>query len=109
MQLMPATAKRFGVRNPFDPSDNVRGGVRNLRHLLDQYDDNLTLTLAAYNAGEGAVRRHGGVPPYEETRNYIKRVRSIYGTSSTGRPRRQGLPGGIYLSVDRNGRLVYEN
>jgi hypothetical protein len=76
MQLIPATARRFGVSNPFNPMENLNGGARYLRYLLDLYgEDNLHLALAAYNAGEGAVARYGGVPPYAETRNYLVRIR----------------------------------
>jgi soluble lytic murein transglycosylase-like protein len=78
MQLMPDTADRFGVRNIFDPAENVRGGVRYLRHLLDRYNGDPALTLAAYNAGEGAVERYGDVPPYRETIDYVSRVRRMY-------------------------------
>lgn len=74
MQLIPATARRFGVSDAFDPIDNMRGGARYLRYLLDLYGD-YPLALAAYNAGEGAVARYGGVPPYPETRNYLALVK----------------------------------
>lgn len=75
MQLMPATAQRFGVRDPFDPHDNVRGGARYLKALLAQFDGNLQLTLAAYNAGENAVVRYGNrVPPFAETQKYVPKV-----------------------------------
>ncbi len=75
MQLMPATAYRFSVGNSFDPWSNIEGGVRYLRHLLDLFQGNLELALAAYNAGEGAVARYNNtVPPYPETRTYIQRV-----------------------------------
>ncbi len=76
MQLIPETAKDLRVVNPFDPSENIRGGSQYLRQMLDQFDDNLELALAAYNAGPNAVKRHGGVPPYNETLNYIQRVKS---------------------------------
>jgi hypothetical protein len=76
MQLMPATARRMGVRKPFDPRSNVRAGVRYLRELADRYDGRPELVLAAYNAGEGAVQAHGGVPPYRETVEYVKRILS---------------------------------
>jgi soluble lytic murein transglycosylase-like protein len=75
MQLMPATAQRFGVTDPFDPHDNVRGGARYLKALLAQFNGDLTLTLAAYNAGENAVVRHGNrVPPFAETQKYVPKV-----------------------------------
>jgi soluble lytic murein transglycosylase-like protein len=74
MQLMPATAQILGVSDPFDPRENIQGGVRHLRALMDRFDNNLTLALAAYNAGAKAVITHGGVPPYRETRQYVKRV-----------------------------------
>jgi soluble lytic murein transglycosylase-like protein len=75
MQLVPETARRFGVANSFDVVDNMRGGARYLKYLLDLYHGDYPLALAAYNAGEGAVARHGGVPPYPETRNYVRAVR----------------------------------
>ena len=74
MQLIPATARRFGVSDVFDPLENIQGGVKYLRYLLDLYSGDYPLALAAYNAGEGAVARYGGVPPYPETRNYLERV-----------------------------------
>jgi soluble lytic murein transglycosylase len=74
MQLMPATARQHKVGRVFDPRDNIEGGVRHLRLLLDQYNGNVRLALAAYNAGGGAVSRHGGVPPYPETIEYLQRV-----------------------------------
>jgi hypothetical protein len=74
MQLMPATARRFGVSNSFDPIDNVEGGTRYLKFLLDLYNGDSQLALAAYNAGEGAVEKYGSVPPYAETRNYLVQV-----------------------------------
>jgi Transglycosylase SLT domain len=74
MQLIPATASRFGVSDPFDPGQNIRGGVRYLAWLMKRYESNLTLVAAAYNAGEGAVDRNGGVPPYSETQRYVQRV-----------------------------------
>lgn len=85
MQLMPETAKRFGVRNRRDPADNLRGGILYLRHLMLLFDD-LELALAAYNAGEGAVSRYGNrIPPYKETQTYVRRVLAFYRASrSTG-------------------------
>jgi hypothetical protein len=74
MQLIPSTARRFGVRNPFDPKQNIEGGVRYLRFLLDYYKNDYPKTIAAYNAGEGAVDRYQGIPPYAETRSYVYQV-----------------------------------
>ena len=79
MQLMPDTAERFGVADPFDPADNVKGGVRFLRYLLDLFDGDVRLALAAYNAGENAVLSLGRVPPYEETRTYVSKVIRRFG------------------------------
>lgn len=79
MQLMPGTARRYGVTDPFDPTQNVVAGARYLRDLLDAYGENLPLALAAYNAGEKAVDRYGGqVPPYPETRTYVPKVMALY-------------------------------
>jgi soluble lytic murein transglycosylase-like protein len=75
MQLVPGTARRFGVSNVFNPAENIEGGARYLRYLLDLYHNDYRLALAAYNAGEGAVAKHGGVPPYPETVNYLQQVR----------------------------------
>ncbi len=75
MQLMPETAREIGVRNPFDPSDSIYGGSCYLRKMLDSFDLNLDYALAAYNAGPNAVRKYGGIPPFEETQNYVRRVK----------------------------------
>lgn len=74
MQLMPETARRYGVRDIFDPKQNIMGGVRYLRDLLDTFGNNRRLALAAYNAGENSVLRYGGIPPFPETVNYVDRV-----------------------------------
>lgn len=80
MQLMPATIRQFGVTHPFDPAENIRAGVAYLRELLDRYQNNEELALAAYNAGPGAVDNHGqAVPPYRETRNYVAHVNELAG------------------------------
>ncbi len=79
MQLVPATARRFGVTDVFNPADNIRGGARYLKYLLDLYKGDEALALAAYNAGEEAVARYGGVPPFPETQNYVVSVRRQLG------------------------------
>lgn len=85
MQLMPETAVRYGVRNPFDPTENVSGGVRYLAYLLGLYGGDTRRALAAYNAGESAVARYGGVPPFEETRLYVRKgLAAYYSRSSLG-------------------------
>ncbi|MCC7547453.1 MAG: lytic transglycosylase domain-containing protein [Burkholderiales bacterium] len=79
MQLMPGTAERYGVKNPLDPKQNILGGAAYLRDLLTLFGNDMQLALAAYNAGEGAVARHGGrIPPYRETLEYVPKVLSYY-------------------------------
>ncbi len=78
MQLMPATQTRFGVVNPYDPLDNITAGVAYLAWLLEEFSGDIERAVAAYNAGENAVRRHDGVPPYPETREYVRRVNILY-------------------------------
>ncbi len=78
MQLMPSTARSLNVANPFDPAQNVDAGVRHLRRLLDNYGGNVSLSLAAYNAGSGAVARSAGVPHFRETQNYVRRITNLY-------------------------------
>jgi soluble lytic murein transglycosylase-like protein len=102
MQLMPATARALGVSNPFNPLDNIRGGVRYLRQLLDRYDNDEVLALAAYNAGPEAVAKYGQkVPPYRETRNYVTKVNEIAGAPSKPAPQ-------IYRGADvtTDGRVI---
>lgn len=78
MQLMPATAKSLGVVNAYNPWENVEGGVKHLKGLLENYDGNKELALAAYNAGAGAVKKYGGIPPYKETQNYVNSIMASY-------------------------------
>lgn len=109
MQLMPGTARQLGVTDPFDPQQNVDAGVRHLRGLLDNYNGDVRLGLAAYNAGEGAVNRHKGVPPYRETQDYVNRITANAGSSVSG-PR---APGASYAPVktyrDNNGVVRMTN
>ncbi len=92
MQLMPRTASALGVRDSFNPRDNIEGGVRHLRYLLDRYSGNVSLALAAYNAGEGAVDYYGGIPPYPETQQYVQKILQRGGVGARRRWWRRALP-----------------
>jgi len=101
MQLMPETAMKYGVINLLDPEQNIEGGIKYLKDLIKQYKGDRNLVLAAYNAGQMAVEKHNGVPPYPETRNYLKRIeykRSYIKTKTI-----------IYRYYDQNGRLCLTN
>lgn len=109
MQLMPATARELNVSNPFDPQQNVDAGVRHLKHLLNNYNGDIRLTLAAYNAGQGAVERQGGVPRFRETQDYVKRITNLYWHGSSA-----GLLGGprhdpVHMFRDAQGVLTITN
>lgn len=84
MQLMPATEKELQVDDVFDPVSNIEGGTRYLSRLLKEFNQNVDLAAAAYNAGPGAVQKYGGIPPYKETREYVRRIRILYRRYSSG-------------------------
>jgi len=103
MQLMPETAKQYGVRNVFDPKENIEGGVRYIKDLIRLYNAKTDLVLAAYNAGQEAVKKYSGIPPYDETRNYIERVRLSYDKPFIKHRTK------IYKFLDESGRVVFTN
>jgi Transglycosylase SLT domain len=110
MQLIPSTAQRFGVDDAFSPKQNVDAGVRYLKTLLERYNGNLDLALAAYNAGEGAVDRAHGVPAYRETRNYVQRVQEAYYRPGSGRlDSAYSRSNPIRRVVEASGRVVFTN
>jgi len=107
MQLHPDTARRFGVQDVFDPAQNIEGGVRYLSYLIQSFGEELDRVLAAYNAGENAVRKYDGIPPYPETIGYVKKVKALFGNEFAGTPRfsqrilRLELPDGQVLITNQ--------
>lgn len=108
MQLMPETAREYDVHNPFDAAQNVDAGVRHLKGLLENFGGDVRLSLAAYNAGAGAVQRNGGIPPYTETRNYVKRITNLMGDGSEFHFS-SSLSFPIHVNRDERGKLVISN
>jgi len=106
MQLMPQTASMLGVRNSFDPQQNIDGGVRHLRGLIDRFGNDLPMALAAYNAGEKAVVAYRGIPPFAETRDYVTRVLYHYDGSPNGLA---VAPTAVYRAVGDDGTIIYTN
>jgi len=105
MQLMPETARDYGVKNLYNPTENIEGGVRYLKHLMDYYNRDLELSLAAYNAGPEAVAKYGGVPPYPETKRYIKKVKTYLSQTKAIKRRKSK----IYKFYDESGKVVLTN
>jgi len=110
MQLIPTTAQRYGAYDVFDPQQNIDAGVKYLRTLLERYNGNLDLALAAYNAGEGAVDRAHGVPSFRETRNYVQKVQNAYFRPGSGRmPDAFVNSHAIHRDVSSEGRIIFTN
>ncbi|HKW62785.1 MAG TPA: lytic transglycosylase domain-containing protein [Candidatus Acidoferrum sp.] len=110
MQLIPTTAQRYGAYDVFDPQQNIDAGVKYLRTLLERYNGNLDLALAAYNAGEGAVDRAHGVPGFRETRNYVQKVQNAYFRPGSGRmPDAFVNAHAIHRDVSPEGRIIFTN
>jgi soluble lytic murein transglycosylase-like protein len=110
MQLIPTTAQRYGANDVFNPQQNIDAGVRHLKGLLERYNGNLELALAAYNAGEGAVDRAHGIPAFRETRNYVQKVQDAYFRPGSGRLESAfSNPRAIHREVDPSGRIIFKN
>jgi hypothetical protein len=110
---MPATANSLRVQDPYDPDENLRGGTTYLRHMIDRFAGQIELAVAAYNAGPGAVERHRGIPPFRETRDYVRRVLALYQGNDAGVMGLPALAGGFtgtrrkpYLIRNAQNRLV---
>lgn len=106
MQLMPETAREMGVADPYDPGDNIHGGTAYLRQLLNQFEERIELAVAAYNAGPNAVKKYGGVPPYDETVDYVQRVIALYEGRDVPVRVATAVARPVALAKDANGRFV---
>jgi len=106
MQLMPATARDMDVKNLFDPEENIEGGIKYLRYLLNKFNGDLSLALAAYNAGPKTVERFRGIPPIPETQRYVKRILSIYNANGSNS---NEAPAIIYKVIHNDGTVLYTN
>jgi len=110
MQLIPTTARRYGANDLFNPEQNIDAGVRHLKSLLQRYNGNLDLALAAYNAGEGAVDRAGGIPHFRETKDYVQKVQNAYFRPGSGRSMELfSNRRAIHRDLDASGRLIFTN
>src|SRR5712664_613109 len=110
MQLIPTTAQRYGANDVFNPQQNIDAGVKHLKWLLERYNGNLDLALAAYNAGEGAVDRAHGIPAYRETQNYVQKVQNAYFRPGSGRVADAYVnPHAIHRDVTSDGRIIFTN
>ncbi len=104
MQLMPETAEHYNVKDPFEPGENILAGIKHICVLRERYNNNLPLMLAAYNAGDSAVLKYGGVPPFEETKKYIEKVLNLYDMNRNSKAVKT-----IYSKKNEKGKIVYSN
>ena len=109
MQLLPSTAKRFDVHDVYDPKQNIEGSVRYLKFLRNMFSGNIPLMLAAYNAGENAVKKYNGIPPYTETQNYIRKIQQFYKKKTLSSQKKSALKSNIIIYQNKTGEIFYSN